>query len=165
MSGSLLNHSKVSARSPPVAPRYSRIKPPVAQDRLPALGPKRAATGSRLGFGRMVSIRLTSRIGTPRRRAPTLRALPVTRLSTCKQQEAIARHLGDEMPTGRLQDRVVAARGRPLGAPSRNRIERAAPLVVATLRHLALQGEELAALGYLHEGITDLFRCTERSHE
>jgi hypothetical protein len=30
-------------------------------------------------------------------------------------------------------------------------IERAAPLVVVALRHLALQLEELAVLGHLHE--------------
>ena len=45
----------------------------------------------------------------------------------------------------------MVGRGRPLGARRRDRIERAAPLVVVALRHLALQGEELAALGHLHE--------------
>jgi len=45
----------------------------------------------------------------------------------------------------------VVGRGRPSGARRRDRIERAAPLVVVALRHLALQGEELAALGHLHE--------------
>ena len=54
--------------------------------------------------------------------------------------------LGGEVSAGRLCDRVVVRRGRPLGARRRDRIERAAPLVVVALRHLALQGEELAAL-------------------
>jgi voltage-gated potassium channel len=59
--------------------------------------------------------------------------------------------LGDEVAARRLKHRVVVVRGRPLGARRRDRIERAAPLVVVALRHLALQGEELAALGHLHE--------------
>lgn len=58
---------------------------------------------------------------------------------------------GDEVPAGRLKDRIVVGRGRPLGARRGDRIERAAPLVVVALRHLAPQGEELAALGHLDE--------------
>lgn len=61
--------------------------------------------------------------------------------------------LGDELPAGRLKDRVVVARGRPLVARRPDRIELAAPLVVVALRHLALQGEELTALGHLHKDI------------
>ena len=45
----------------------------------------------------------------------------------------------------------MVGRGRPLGARRCDRIERAAPPVVVALRHLALQGEELAALGHLHK--------------
>jgi len=45
----------------------------------------------------------------------------------------------------------VVGRGRPLGARLRNRIECGSTLVVVALRHLALQVEELAALGHLHE--------------
>ncbi|HET6171051.1 MAG TPA: hypothetical protein VFD90_00505 [Gaiellales bacterium] len=45
----------------------------------------------------------------------------------------------------------MVGRGRPLGARRRDQIERAAPLVVVALRHLALEGEELATLGHLHE--------------
>lgn len=59
--------------------------------------------------------------------------------------------LGAEVPAGRLEDRVVVGRGGPLGARRRDLIELAAPLVVVALRHLALQGEELAALGHLNE--------------
>jgi hypothetical protein len=47
----------------------------------------------------------------------------------------------------------VVARGRPLIARGPDRIESAAPLVVVALRHLAPQGEELAALGHPHEDI------------
>src|SRR4051812_41972596 len=57
---------------------------------------------------------------------------------------------GTSCPPADLR-RVVVGRGRPLGARGRDRIERAAPLVVVALRHLTLQGEELAALGHLHE--------------
>src|SRR5205807_1977675 len=67
--------------------------------------------------------------------------------------------VGDEVPAGRLKDRIVVGRGRPLGARCGDRIERAAPLVVIALRHLAPQGEELAALGHLHEDT----RHTERT--
>jgi hypothetical protein len=49
----------------------------------------------------------------------------------------------------------VVGRWRPLGARRRDRIEHAAPSVVVALRHLALQGEELAALGHLQEDTLD----------
>ena len=57
----------------------------------------------------------------------------------------------------------MVARGRPLSARRRDRIERAASLVVVALRHLALQGEELAALGHLdkdtlHAELAELVR-------
>jgi len=45
----------------------------------------------------------------------------------------------------------VIGRGRPLGARLRNRIECGSTFVVVALRHLALQLEELATLGHLHE--------------
>jgi hypothetical protein len=61
--------------------------------------------------------------------------------------------LGDEPTAIRFERRVVVARGRPLVARGPDRIESAAPLVVVALRHLALQGEELAALGHPHEDI------------
>ena len=51
----------------------------------------------------------------------------------------------------------MVARGRPLGAWRRDLIERAAPLVVVALRHLALQGEELTALGHLHKDVSILY--------
>jgi len=61
--------------------------------------------------------------------------------------------LGDELAAGRLEDRGSGrARGahwvRGVRGPDRNA---AASLVVVALRHLALHGEELAALGHLHE--------------
>lgn len=54
----------------------------------------------------------------------------------------------DEVAAGRLEE---VGRGRPLGARHRDRIERAAPLVVVALRHFAPQGEKLAVLSHLHE--------------
>jgi hypothetical protein len=57
----------------------------------------------------------------------------------------------DEVPAGRLKNRTVVGPRRPLGARRGDRIERAAPLVVVALRHLAPQGDELAALGHLHD--------------
>jgi hypothetical protein len=46
---------------------------------------------------------------------------------------------------------VILSRDADHDERRRDRIERAAPLVVVALRHLAPQGEELAALGHLHE--------------
>ena len=54
----------------------------------------------------------------------------------------------------------MVARGCPLVARRPDRIELAAPLVVVALRHLALQREELSALGHLHE---DALFQTERA--
>ena len=69
----------------------------------------------------------------------------------CTRCGTVERSRGRGVPAGRLKDRVVVGRGRPFGPRRRDGIERAAPLVVVALRHLALQGEELAALGHLHE--------------
>ena len=69
-------------------------------------------------------------------------------------QEWENRSLGDEPPAIRFERRVVVARGRPLIVRGPDRIESAAPLVVVALRHLAPQGEELAALGHPHKDIS-----------